>query len=304
MQEYSPKRRTALVFTGSGTSGAYHAGVLKALDESGVKIDLVVGSGVGRDRGRLRRGGRAARSSTARAASGTASRWRLVLPPPARPLRLGAGSARRPSFGVFLLPARRWPSSPALLFPARPDRRPRGPGLARRASLGRLWVAPEALSGALPRRARHARVRLRAGWPHRRRAPRAAARPPAARASTFESLLDARPAPHRLRRGALGDRARPGRRHRRPPSEGELGKRYVALAGREPRPARLPRADPAHRRPGDGRRAARSSLLGDERPRGLRRGPGPRAAARSTGLPGAVDLRAPGLRRRCSSTRW
>jgi hypothetical protein len=35
------------VLTGSGTSGAYHAGVLKALDESGVKLDLVVGSGVG-----------------------------------------------------------------------------------------------------------------------------------------------------------------------------------------------------------------------------------------------------------------
>jgi NTE family protein len=35
------------VLTGSGTSGAYHAGVLKALDESGVKLDLVVGSGIG-----------------------------------------------------------------------------------------------------------------------------------------------------------------------------------------------------------------------------------------------------------------
>src|SRR5262252_1417521 len=47
MREYSPKRRTALVLSGAGTSGAYHAGVLKALDECGVKIDLVVGSGVG-----------------------------------------------------------------------------------------------------------------------------------------------------------------------------------------------------------------------------------------------------------------
>jgi hypothetical protein len=47
MREYSPKRRTAVVFTGSGTAGAYHAGVLKALDESGVKIDVVSGSGVG-----------------------------------------------------------------------------------------------------------------------------------------------------------------------------------------------------------------------------------------------------------------
>src|SRR3989442_6925111 len=47
MRDYSPKRRTALVLTGSGASGAYHAGVMRALDESGVKVDLVVGSGVG-----------------------------------------------------------------------------------------------------------------------------------------------------------------------------------------------------------------------------------------------------------------
>src|SRR5512139_4092649 len=47
MREYSPKRRTALVLVGTGTAGAYHAGVLKALDESGVKLDLVVGSGIG-----------------------------------------------------------------------------------------------------------------------------------------------------------------------------------------------------------------------------------------------------------------
>jgi NTE family protein len=47
LREYSPKRRTAVVFTGSGTTGAYHAGVLRALDESGVKLDLVVGSGMG-----------------------------------------------------------------------------------------------------------------------------------------------------------------------------------------------------------------------------------------------------------------
>jgi hypothetical protein len=40
-------RRTAVVFAGSGASGAYHAGVLKALDEAGVRIDLMVGSGVG-----------------------------------------------------------------------------------------------------------------------------------------------------------------------------------------------------------------------------------------------------------------
>ena len=47
MKEYSPKRRTALVLAGSGTAGAYHAGVLKALDENGVKVDLLVGTGAG-----------------------------------------------------------------------------------------------------------------------------------------------------------------------------------------------------------------------------------------------------------------
>jgi len=47
MKDYSPKRRTALLLSGVGTSGAYHAGVVRALDESGVKVDLVVGSGAG-----------------------------------------------------------------------------------------------------------------------------------------------------------------------------------------------------------------------------------------------------------------
>jgi len=44
---YSPSRRTALVFLGTGTAGAYHAGVLRALVEAGVRIDLVAGRGVG-----------------------------------------------------------------------------------------------------------------------------------------------------------------------------------------------------------------------------------------------------------------
>jgi hypothetical protein len=39
--------RTALVLTGSGTAGAYHAGVLRAFQEAGVKIDLVAGAGMG-----------------------------------------------------------------------------------------------------------------------------------------------------------------------------------------------------------------------------------------------------------------
>lgn len=45
--QYSPSRRTALVLCGTGAHGAYHAGVLRALQEAGVKIDLVSGQGVG-----------------------------------------------------------------------------------------------------------------------------------------------------------------------------------------------------------------------------------------------------------------
>jgi hypothetical protein len=44
---YSPERRTALVLCGTGAHGAYHAGVLRALQEAGVKIDVVAGHGIG-----------------------------------------------------------------------------------------------------------------------------------------------------------------------------------------------------------------------------------------------------------------
>ncbi len=46
-RQYSTRLRTAIVLTGSGTAGAYHAGVLRALQEAGVKIDLAAGRGVG-----------------------------------------------------------------------------------------------------------------------------------------------------------------------------------------------------------------------------------------------------------------
>lgn len=46
-ESYSPQRRTALVLTGTGTVGAYHAGALRALHEAGVKLDIVAGRGVG-----------------------------------------------------------------------------------------------------------------------------------------------------------------------------------------------------------------------------------------------------------------
>ena len=44
---YSTRLRTALVLIGTGTAGAYHAGVLRALHEAGVRIDLVAGRGIG-----------------------------------------------------------------------------------------------------------------------------------------------------------------------------------------------------------------------------------------------------------------
>jgi hypothetical protein len=46
-RQYSTRLRTAVVLTGTGTAGAYHAGVLRALHEAGVRIDLVAARGVG-----------------------------------------------------------------------------------------------------------------------------------------------------------------------------------------------------------------------------------------------------------------
>jgi hypothetical protein len=44
---YSPRRRTGLLLCGAGTAGAYQAGVLNALAEAGVKIDVVAAHGPG-----------------------------------------------------------------------------------------------------------------------------------------------------------------------------------------------------------------------------------------------------------------
>jgi hypothetical protein len=44
---YSPRLRTAIVLCGAGTAGAYQAGVLRALSEAGVKVDLMAGHGAG-----------------------------------------------------------------------------------------------------------------------------------------------------------------------------------------------------------------------------------------------------------------
>ena len=101
MNDYSPKRRTALVFTGSGTSGAYHAGVLKALDESGVKIDLIVGSGAGAVAaayGAVAGGARLYDAGGFWPGAEWESFYRLKTPLRLALLLLGV------SFGVFLLP--------------------------------------------------------------------------------------------------------------------------------------------------------------------------------------------------------
>jgi hypothetical protein len=44
---YSPRLRTAVLLCGTGTAGYYQAGVMRALAESGVKIDVVAGHGPG-----------------------------------------------------------------------------------------------------------------------------------------------------------------------------------------------------------------------------------------------------------------
>jgi hypothetical protein len=46
-RQYSTRLRTALVLTGTGTGGAYHAGVLHALHEAGIRVDIVAGRGIG-----------------------------------------------------------------------------------------------------------------------------------------------------------------------------------------------------------------------------------------------------------------
>ena len=44
---YSPRLRTGVILCGTGTAGAYQAGVLHALIDAGIKIDLVAGHGPG-----------------------------------------------------------------------------------------------------------------------------------------------------------------------------------------------------------------------------------------------------------------
>ena len=101
MREYSPKRRTAVVFAGSGTAGAYHAGALRALDESGVKVDLVVGTGVGAFTAACAAVSNGPRLYATGGFWSTITRARLVRP---RALFVAVAGILALGFAIFLLP--------------------------------------------------------------------------------------------------------------------------------------------------------------------------------------------------------
>jgi hypothetical protein len=285
MREYSPRRRTALVLTGSGTSGAYHAGVLKALDESGVKLDLVVGSGVG-----------AVGAAFAAAAGGARlygehGFWSDVswdgffrLRPAARITILLLAC----SFGVFILPVVLAVIA-GLLFPLVLIFDLVSPGWASRAGAA-LLAAPSLLRApylaalALPifflcAAGVLAALRLLLG--QRRKL-----------AETFEWLLDPTPARDRLLE-ALWEIARGSAISSRPPSEAEVGRRYVSLLSEnlgQPgfrelilRTADLETGGPL---PFVVLEDAHRATFAAARARGPR--------SRMEGVPGAIDLRAPG----------
>ena len=222
MKDYSPKRRTAVVFSGSGTSGAYHAGVLRALDESGVKVDVVVGSGIGALSAAfwaVDGGGRL---------YGKGGFWDGVDAHAifrVRPALAVALALLACSFGVFLLPLALGLVAgiflPLVLIADRAS-----PGLPSRV-FGQVSFAPESLSGpylaalAMPIFFLALVSLTTLGWllwRDRRRL-----------AEAFESLLDARPAEDRLR-ARLWDVVRGATLNKTPPSDAELGRRYVALA--------------------------------------------------------------------------
>jgi hypothetical protein len=96
---YSPQRRTAVLLCGTGTAGAYQAGVLRALSESGIKIDVAAGHGPGVANAlvlAIDAGARlwAANGPWTAPALGLAYRWRLGL----RLAGIGVGAA-----GVLML---------------------------------------------------------------------------------------------------------------------------------------------------------------------------------------------------------
>ena len=285
MKEYSPKRRTALVLTGSGTAGAYHAGALKALDESGVKIDLIVGSGAGAVAaayGAVAGGARLYDKGGFWPDAEWESFYRLKTPLRLALLLLGV------SFGVFLLPVV-LALLGGLLVPLVLIADLAVPGLSERlvgyvAAVPTVLRMPYLAALSVPIFALSIVAILYVGATYLR-APRRFA-------ESFESLLDARRARQRLAHG-LWEIARGSSRSAQASSDAELGRRYVALAAEnlgQPgfrelivRTADLETGavlpfvilDDAHR---DAFTAARTH--------------GPRS--RLAGIPGAIDLRAEG----------
>jgi hypothetical protein len=209
------------VLAGSGTAGAYHAGVVRALDEVGVRIDLVVGSGIGTVAAALSAVSAAARLVGAGGfweGVGFAALYRL------RPAVATAVALLTASFGVFLLPIA-LALLAGLLFPLVLIADLVVPGAPTRL-LARASPLPDALAGpylatlAIPifalsilavAFAAHAFLRERRRF-----------------AEAFESVLDARPAERRLRR-ILWEVSRGAALEKGAPSDAELGRRYVAL---------------------------------------------------------------------------
>ena len=221
MWEYSPKRRTALVFAGTGTSGAYHAGALKALDEGGVKIDLVVGTGIG-----------TLAATFAAVAGGTrlygsGGFWDGIQRRSLYRLRFAARAAwaiMGMAFAVFLLPVLAAVLAGVLVVPVL-ILDLIAPGFASR-TLAALDATPEVLRGlylsalAVPSFLISLLAGISAAWvllKDRRRA-----------SEWLEYLLDVRPARERVL-SRLWEVTQGTALTRSVPSEGELGRRIVAL---------------------------------------------------------------------------
>jgi hypothetical protein len=221
VEDYSPRRRTAVVFAGSGTAGAYHAGVVRALDECGVKIDLVVGSGMGTIAAALSAvagGSRLHEPGGFWPEVSFASLYRL------RPAAATAVALLAAAFGVFLLPIA-MALLAGLLFPLLLIADLVVPGAPARL-LTRVSPLPDALAApylatlAIPIFALSILAVVFVAWAYLRYRRRFA--------EAFEALLDARPGEQRLRR-ALWASARGSALQKQPPSDAELGERYVSL---------------------------------------------------------------------------
>ena len=271
-RQYSTRLRTALVLTGVGTAGAYHAGVLRALHEAGVRIDLVAGRGIGAlgalfaaiDGGaRLWEPGGLWQQAGDRAG---AIAWR-------RPLRVAAWAlvARLRAARDAAGPARAVASSPGLIGllllvgephgrrdgrSARPTRAGSTPCSSRRrcrrsfrgsSCCACSWRSC-ALGGALA-----LAVLARAGPPaHRAGTALAAAR--IAAVARLRCSICAAEQLWSLIRGAAPIAA---------PARDELGRQLPRAAAREPRPAGIPRAAGDRARHG---RAARRRVRAARRP--------------------------------------